>query len=57
MALAVDIMYGYSGPSNKTCHQLQPKKTKVRVYQLLILQQKASYVLYITNTTEHGPCR
>ena len=31
MTLAVDIMPG-CGPSNKICHQLQSKKTKVRLY-------------------------
>ena len=54
MALAVDKMHG-RGPSDKMSPWLQPKKTKVRLYQLLILQQKASYELYITNKTEHGP--
>ena len=56
MTLAIDKIHG-RGPSDKMRPQLQPKKTKVRLYQPLILQQKASYTLYITNKTEHGPCR
>ena len=56
MILGIYIMYGRS-PGNEMCAQLQPKKTKVRrLYQLLVLQQKASYVLYITNKMEHSPC-
>ena len=31
MALAVDVI-NRRGPSNKMRHQLQPKKTKVRLY-------------------------
>ena len=45
------------GTSNETCHQLQPKKIKVRLYQPLILQQKVSYAHYITNKMEHDSCR
>ena len=37
MALAVDVMLR-RGPSNKMCTQLQPKKTKVRLYWPLIWQ-------------------
>ena len=36
--------------------QLQPKKTKIRLYYPIILQQKASNVLYITNKKEYGLC-
>ena len=50
MTLAVDKIHG-GGPSDKMRPQLQPKKTKVRLYQPLILQQKVSYALYITNKT------
>ena len=32
---------------------LQLKKTKVGLYLPLILQQRASYALYIANKTEH----
>ena len=53
MALAVDIMHEH-GPSYKVRHQLQPKKTKVRLYLLLMLQQKVAYVLYITNKIERN---
>ena len=56
MALAIDIIY-WRGPSNKVCHQLQSKKTNVRLYLPLILQQKALQVRYITSKREHGPCR
>ena len=52
MALAINVMDGY-GPSNKMRPYSQLKKTKVRLP--LILQQKASYELYITNKTEHDP--
>ena len=31
MALTIDVIYR-RGPSNEMCHQLQPKKTKVRLY-------------------------
>ena len=31
MALAVDVIDG-RGPSNEMCHQLQPKKVKLRLY-------------------------
>ena len=50
MALAIDIIHG-RGHRNKMDHQLQPKKTKVRLYQPLITQQKVSYVLYIANNS------
>ena len=50
MALAIDIIHG-RGHRNEMDHQLQPKKTKVRLYQLLITQQKVSYVVYITNNS------
>ena len=50
MALAIDIIHG-RGHRNKMDHQLQPKKTKVRLYQLLIMQQKVSFVVYITNNS------
>ena len=57
MALAIDITHG-PDPSSKMHHQLQPKNTKVKLYHLLILQEKVSYVLYITSKTKHGPgCR
>ena len=55
MALAVNIMHGYS-PSDEMRDQLQPKKTKVRLHQPLIMQHKASYVLYIANKMDHCPC-
>ena len=48
IVLAVDIMHGH-GPSNKMHTQLQPKKTKVRLYESLIWQQKVLYVLYVIN--------
>ena len=51
MTLAIDIMHG-CGPINKMYHRLQPKKTKARLYLLLILQQKMLYMLYITNKME-----
>ena len=44
--LAVNIVHG-CGPSNEIRQQLQP----------LLLQQKVSYALYITNKMEHDPCR
>ena len=40
----------------KCVTSIQPKKTKLRLYYPLILQQKAPYALYITNKMEHGPC-
>ena len=48
MVLAVDIMYG-RGSSNEMCPQLQPKKTKVRLYLLLVKQLRE-----FTNKTEHS---
>ena len=54
IALAADIMHGH-GPSNKMHHQLQPKKTQVRLYWSLIKQQQVSYALYITSKRENGP--
>ena len=39
MALAVDVIHR-RGPNNLLHHQLQPKKTKVRLYQLFILVLK-----------------
>ena len=45
-------MHGY-GPSNKIRHQLQPKKTEVRLY----IAAKGVISAYITNKTEHGPFR
>ena len=50
MALAIDIMHGH-GPSNEMHPQLQHKKTKIRLYGLLLKQQKVSYALCITNKT------
>ena len=35
MALAVDFI-DRCGPSNKMHHQLQPKKTKVKLYYLIL---------------------
>ena len=55
MAVAANLMHG-CGPSNEMRHQLQPKKTTVRLYWPLILQQKASFALYITSKTKDGPC-
>ena len=49
MGIAVDGR----GPNNEMRPQLQRKKTKVGLYLPLILQQKASYALYITDKTEH----
>ena len=39
MALAVDIMHR-RGLSNEMCHQLQPRKTKVRLYVIVIAQDE-----------------
>ena len=52
IALAVNEMHGRSQCS-KMHYQLQLKKTKVRLYLLLIWQQKALYALHITKEMEH----
>ena len=45
MALAINVMHERA-PSNEMRTQLQPKKTKVRLYYwLLVWQQKALYAL------------
>ena len=44
----VDI---YAFACNKECPWLQPKKTLVKVCYLLIYQQKALYMVCITNKT------
>ena len=51
MALAVDVIDRH-GPSKEMRHHLQPKKTKVTLYYLCILQQNMFYLSYITNKTE-----
>ena len=51
MSLAVDVINRH-GPSNKMCCQSQPKKIKVRLYNLFIKQQKTFYPPFITNKME-----
>ena len=51
MVLAINNMYGRD-PCNKMRPPLQQKKAKVRLYLLLIWQQKALYVLYIAKKME-----
>ena len=51
MVLAVDIKSGH-GPSSKMCCQIQPKETKVTLYQLLFLQQNTFYSQCISNKME-----
>ena len=50
MVFAVDIMHEH-GLSNKMHPQLQPKKAMIRLYWLLISEQK-EYMLYVPNKTE-----
>ena len=51
MALAVDVM-DRRDPGNEMVYQLKPKKTKVRLYQPFILQQKTFHLPFITNKTK-----
>ena len=52
MTLAADSI-DRCGPSNEMHRQLQSKKTKVRLYQPLIQQQKVFHPMYITKKMEH----
>ena len=52
MALAINVIDRH-GPSNKMRCQLQPKKTKLRLYYLFIKQQKTFYPSFIANKMEH----
>jgi len=51
VALVVDVI-DRRGHSYEIRHQLQPKKTKVRLYMPFILQQKTFYPSFITNKTK-----
>ena len=49
MALAVNVI-DRCGPSNKMCHQLQPKKTKVMLYYIAgkkVLTRQSALVLKV----------
>ena len=52
IALVVDVI-DRRGPSNEIRRQLQPKKTKVRLYYPLTWYQKIFYPPFITNKTKH----
>ena len=49
-----DIVHGHD-PNDEMCPQLQAKKTN-KLYQSLMKQQMASFVLHIINKGKHGPC-
>ena len=51
MAFAADFI-DRGDPSNEMRCQLQPKKTKVRLYKLFKSEQKTFYPSFITNKTE-----
>ena len=53
MAFAVDVIDS-RGPSNETRRQLQPKKTKVRLYQpFTYIAAKDVFLPFITNKMKY----